>query len=124
MHLRLFLCIAWLASASALAFQPHSASARNRPRLRYDCCRISARSALLFSGNALARLVAESVRRLRDRSGLGVLLIEHDMRVITAVCDRVVVLDHGEKIAEGSPAQVRRAPAVIKAYLGDEPQHA
>jgi branched-chain amino acid transport system ATP-binding protein len=71
-----------------------------------------------------SRRVAESVRRLRDRSGLGVLLIEHDMRVITAVCDRVVVLDHGEKIAEGSPAQVRRAPAVIKAYLGDEPQHA
>jgi ABC-type branched-subunit amino acid transport system ATPase component len=46
------------------------------------------------------------------------------MRVVMTVCDRVVVLDHGEKIGEGSPAEVRRAPAVIKAYLGDEGAHA
>jgi branched-chain amino acid transport system ATP-binding protein len=71
-----------------------------------------------------SRRVAETVRRLRDHDGITVLLIEHDMRVVMTVCDRVVVLDHGEKIAEGSPAEVRRAPAVIKAYLGDEPAHA
>jgi branched-chain amino acid transport system ATP-binding protein len=71
-----------------------------------------------------SRRVAEMVRRLRDRDGVTVLLIEHDMRVVMSVCDRVVVLDHGEKIGEGSPAEVRRAPAVIKAYLGDEAGHA
>ena len=42
------------------------------------------------------------------------------MRVVMAVCDRIVVLDHGEKIAEAPPAEIRRSPAVIKAYLGDE----
>jgi branched-chain amino acid transport system ATP-binding protein len=71
-----------------------------------------------------SRRVADGVRRLRDSDGISVLLIEHDMRVVMSVCDRVVVLDHGEKIAEGSPAEVRRAPAVIKAYLGDDAQHA
>jgi branched-chain amino acid transport system ATP-binding protein len=71
-----------------------------------------------------SRHVAKTVRRLRDEDGITVLLIEHDMRVVMSVCDRVVVLDHGEKIGEGSPAEVRRAPAVIKAYLGDEAAHA
>jgi branched-chain amino acid transport system ATP-binding protein len=71
-----------------------------------------------------SRRVAETVRRLRDTDGITVLLIEHDMRVVMTVCDRVVVLDHGEKIGEGSPAEVRRAPAVIRAYLGDESEHA
>jgi branched-chain amino acid transport system ATP-binding protein len=71
-----------------------------------------------------SRRVAKTVRRLRDEDGITVLLIEHDMRVVMTVCDRVVVLDHGEKISEGSPAEVRRAPAVIKAYLGDEAAHA
>jgi branched-chain amino acid transport system ATP-binding protein len=71
-----------------------------------------------------SRRVAETVRRLRDGDGITVLLIEHDMRVVMNGCDRVVVLDHGEKIGEGTPAQVRRAPAVIKAYLGEESAHA
>lgn len=66
-----------------------------------------------------SRRVAETVRNLRDQDGITVLLIEHDMRVVMTVCDRVVVLDHGEKIGEGTPAEVRRAPAVIKAYLGE-----
>ena len=57
-----------------------------------------------------SRRVAETVRRLRDNHGITVLLIEHDMRVVMTVCDRVVVLDHGEKIGEGTPAEVGARP--------------
>ena len=68
--------------------------------------------------------LAKTISALPERLGCGVLVIEHDMRVIMGICERILVLDYGVSISLGTPEEVRRDPNVLAAYLGtdeDEP---
>lgn len=66
------------------------------------------------------RELDELIVRIRDQEGITILLIEHDMKLVMSLSDRIYVVDYGKKIAQGTPEDIKNNPAVIKAYLGED----
>jgi branched-chain amino acid transport system ATP-binding protein len=97
-------------------------------RRRLEICRaLATRPRLLLLDEPAAGMnpseaddLMHLIRWVRDSFGVSILLIEHHMAVVMGICERITVLDHGARIAEGTPSQIKADPAVIEAYLGAE----
>ena len=61
----------------------------------------------------------DMIRFVRDHFGIAILLIEHDMKLVMGICERITVLNYGMMLAQGTPEEIQSNPEVIKAYLGD-----
>ncbi|MGL4241021.1 MAG: ABC transporter ATP-binding protein, partial [Beijerinckiaceae bacterium] len=114
-----------LCSLASIADRPVGSISSAQQRFLMIATALAARPRILLVDEPAAGLVeherqqlAELVRGIRKR-GLAVVIIEHHMALIMALCDRIVVLNFGSKIAEGTPAEIRANPAVIDAYLGE-----
>jgi sulfate-transporting ATPase len=68
-----------------------------------------------------SRELGQAIRKIAEDRGIAVLVVEHDVPMLMKICDRIVVLDFGIKIADGEPQEISRSPEVIRAYLGDDP---
>ncbi len=66
------------------------------------------------------RELDELITRLRDEDNISILMIEHDMKLVMSLSDRIFVMDYGRKIAQGTPYDIINNPVVIKAYLGED----
>jgi branched-chain amino acid transport system ATP-binding protein len=115
-----------LLGMAALEATPARALAYGEQRHLAIAIALAGRPALLLLDEPAAGLTPAESRHLMEligqirAEGMTVLLVEHDMKVVMGICDRIVVLDYGRKIAEGKPQEIRRNPEVIRVYLGGE----